>query len=152
MHFPRSSKHGFFIKPKWQNESAFLTFSLSLFDSLKEALWRPQRGSLGKQTDFSHLLTKLYSKTFFFLSFCYLYLFSAFFLIFRFSLSPLHIYALWVNNYTGRIFVKKMKEKKNILHKLANSAFFQLFFCSFVQQFVLLQRLRNRHPKTKENF
>ena len=98
------------------------------------------------------MLTKLYSKTFFFLSFCYLYFFSAFFLIFRFSLSPLHIYALWVNNYTCRMFVKKMKEKKNILHKLANSAFFQLFFCSFVQQFVLLQRLRNRHPKTKENF
>lgn len=50
------------------------------------------------------------------------------------------------------MFVKKMKKKKNILHKLANSAFFQLFFCSFVQQFVLLQRIRNRHPKTKENF
>lgn len=30
------------------------------------------------------------------------------------------------------MFVKKMKEKKNILHKLAKSAFFQLFFCSFV--------------------
>ncbi len=30
------------------------------------------------------------------------------------------------------MFVKKMKKKKNILHKLANSAFFQLFFCSFV--------------------
>lgn len=30
------------------------------------------------------------------------------------------------------MFVKKMKEKKNILHKLENSAFFQLFFCSFV--------------------
>lgn len=30
------------------------------------------------------------------------------------------------------MFVKKMKEKKNILHKLANSAFSQLFFCSFV--------------------
>jgi len=87
---------------------------------------------LGKQTDFSHLLTKLYSKTFFFLSFCYLYLSFAFFLIFRFSLLSLHIYALWVNNYTGRMFVKKMKKKKNILHKLANSAFFQLFFCSFV--------------------
>ena len=26
------------------------------------------------------------------------------------------------------MFVKKMKKKKNILHKLANSAFFQLFF------------------------
>lgn len=30
------------------------------------------------------------------------------------------------------MLVKKMKEKKNILQKLANSAFFQLFFCSFV--------------------
>ena len=30
------------------------------------------------------------------------------------------------------MFVKKMKKKKTILHKLANSAFFQLFFCSFV--------------------
>ena len=30
------------------------------------------------------------------------------------------------------MFVKKMKKKKNILHKLATSAFFQLFFCSFV--------------------
>ena len=30
------------------------------------------------------------------------------------------------------MFVKKKKEKKNILNKLANSAFFQLFFCSFV--------------------
>ena len=30
------------------------------------------------------------------------------------------------------MFVKKMKEKKNILHKLANSAFFQLFFFSFL--------------------
>ena len=30
------------------------------------------------------------------------------------------------------MFVKKMKKMKNILHKLANSAFFQLFFCSFV--------------------
>lgn len=30
------------------------------------------------------------------------------------------------------MFVKKMKKKKIILHKLANSAFFQLFFCSFV--------------------
>lgn len=30
------------------------------------------------------------------------------------------------------MFVKKMKEKKNILHKLAKIAFFQLFFCSFV--------------------
>ncbi len=30
------------------------------------------------------------------------------------------------------MFVKKMKEQKIILHKLANSAFFPLFFCSFV--------------------